>query len=179
MFICSSEVYAAECDTSLIEDPTHHFVCSNYYKSLIESLRKDENELYWLQTLFFPVSGSFPHQVTTKVTVHVDKIISGNCTGQKLAFLKEGSVWVREWIITVSDSAFPSPTRLDFLFALDSSISWAVYQMATGLGSIVSNGGNIRFRILSLPCAPGLEVMTEVIEKIMSEVGPSSYTNNI
>ena len=47
--------------------------------------------------------------------------------------------------------------------------------MATGLGSIVSNEGNIRFRIQSLPCAPGLEVMTEVIEKIMSEVGPSSY----
>ena len=77
---------------------------------------------------------------------------------------------MRDWLMLLSNSPIPSFVPIDILFAFDSTVTWAVYTMATGLGSAVSKGGNIRFFITSLPCMPSLEVITEVLEKTMSEV---------
>ena len=77
---------------------------------------------------------------------------------------------MRDWQMVLSNSPISSFAPMEVLFAFDSTVTWAVYAMTTGLGSAVSEGGNIRFFLTSLPCMPSLEVITEVLEKIMSDV---------
>ena len=170
---------AAECSLKPGESQydAHHFVCSNYYEALITSLERDKNELYWLETLFFPASKSVPHTLSVTATIQVGNIglpnstRPANCSSRKEpAFFREGAFWMRDWLMLLSNSPIPSFVPIDILFAFDSTVTWAVYTMATGLGSAVSKGGNIRFFITSLPCMPSLEVITEVLEKTMSEV---------
>lgn len=170
---------AAECSVKPGESQydAHHFVCTNYYEALITSLERDKNELYWLETLFFPASKSTPHTLSVTAAIHVGNIglsnssKPANCSHSKEpAFFCEGAFWVRDWLMSLNDSPIPSFAPIDMLFAFDSTVTWAVYAMTTGLGSAVSKGGNIRFFITSLPCMPSLEVMTEVLEEIMSEV---------
>lgn len=170
---------AAECSPKPGESQydAHHFVCTNYYEALITSLQRDKNELYWLETLFFPASGSVPHTLNVTATIHVGNIglpngtRPANCSRSKNpAFFREGAIWVRDWLMLLSNSPIPSFAPVDLLFAFDSTVTWAVYAMTTGLGSAVAKGGNIRFFIATLPCMPSLEVITEVLEKIMSQV---------
>ena len=138
----------------------HHFACSNYYESLMASLQRDRNELYWLNTVYFPPSGSTPHTVHVIATLEVEYIglpnrtWPANCSrGNQLAFLRKGPFWKREWLISLSSSPIPSFAPMDVLFGFDScsTLTWAVYSMATGLGSAVSEDGNIIFASSSTP----------------------------